>query len=71
MNKIGRFKKEIEKFREGEVIVIDMLGKEYKGKILTMNENNLSLVLMNNDSKILIKNIVSIKRYRNKIWQVN
>jgi len=62
--KINPYMDELKKFIKKYVIVKDQNGETYEGECRAINFQHLNVVLMNDDEKIIIRNIQYIKRKR-------
>ena len=65
-NKNMRYEQELEKCIGSVVEVVDGFGKSHFGTCIGISNMHLNVVLMTETTKVIIKNISSITRNRNK-----
>ena len=69
--KKNEYQEELDKFVGNIVAIKDIFGDIHKGILLGYNPLDLSVILMTEEEKILLKNYYSIIRVRDISWKKN
>ncbi len=64
-----KYNGELMKFVGRECEVVDQFGLKHEGTCCAVNVSHANFVLATKDEKILIKNVVSVRRKRDKSWE--